>query len=126
MDNNFSKNFIVNIEHTAKNIGSGNLDVLSTPMLIAYIEETCRDYLNINYINNSEYSSVGSEIKVRHKAPSKVGASILIKIVLENIIKEKIFDFFITAFDESTNKEIATATHTRIIVNINKFLSNTK
>lgn len=118
---NLEKKFIVKNEHSAKNVGSGDLDVLSTPMLVAYIEETCKDIINMS-LNNDELGSVGSKIKLEHLAPSKIKNEILIKAKVKEIIKEKIIIFDIIAIDNTTNKKIGIASHTRVIINNKKFL----
>lgn len=118
---NLEKKFIVKNEHSAKIVGSGDLDVLSTPMLVAYIEETCKDIINMS-LNNDELGSVGSKIKLEHLAPSKIKNEILIKAKVKEIIKEKIIIFDIIAIDNTTNKKIGIASHTRVIINNKKFL----
>lgn len=118
---NLEKKFIVKNEHSAKNVGSGDLDVLSTPILVAYIEETCKDIINMS-LNNDELGSVGSKIELDHLAPSKIKNEILIKAKVKEIIKEKIIIFDIIAIDNTTNKKIGIASHTRVIINNKKFL----
>lgn len=39
----FKKDFHVKVEHSAREMGSGDLDVLSTPSLIAFMEFTAKE-----------------------------------------------------------------------------------
>lgn len=124
LNKTFSKNFIVKNNHSAKNIGSGDLEVLSTPMLVAYIEETCRDFLN-NYLSIND-SSVGSNININHLAPSKINSNILINIKVSDIKNNKLIIFECEAFEllnSNEHKKVGTAAHTRVIINKQKFLN---
>lgn len=116
-----TKQFIVKKEHSAKNIGSGDLEVLATPMLAAYMEETARDLLNETL--SKELGSVGSNINIDHLAPSKIGTTIEITATITEIIKEKIIKISIIAHDLlKDNAIIGKAEHTRVIINNEKFL----
>ncbi|MBU0278037.1 MULTISPECIES: thioesterase family protein [unclassified Gemella] len=117
-----TKEFIVDISHSAKNIGSGDLDVLSTPMLVAYIEETCKDLLN-KYLEK-DLGSVGSNININHLAPSKISSTIIVEATIKEIKKEKIITFFALAYEKINDdkKKIADCSHTRVIINNKKFL----
>ena len=127
LNQSLTKKFKVEDKHSAKNMGSGDLDVLSTPMLVAFMEETSKDLLNKHI--EDEFGSVGSNININHIAPTKVGAEVEITSEIIEIIKEKIINFKITAFEISNNeqkKEIGNATHTRVIINNEKFLEKIK
>lgn len=123
LNKELEKYFIVKDNHSAIEIGSGDLEVLSTPMLVAYMEETSRDLLN-RYIT-SEFTSVGSNININHLKPTKLGCNVKIISKVNNIIKDKIVIFEIEAYEiseEGISKKIGTAEHTRIIVNKEKFI----
>lgn len=116
-----TKQFIVKKEHSAKNIGSGDLEVLATPMLVAYMEETARDLLNETL--SKELGSVGSNINIDHLAPSKIGTTIEITATITEIIKEKIIKLSIVAHDLlKDNAIIGKAEHMRVIINNETFL----
>lgn len=59
-------------EHTARAAGSGDLDVLGTPVLLAWLEEATCAALDLD----DSRTSVGSRVEVRHLAASPVGATI--------------------------------------------------
>lgn len=115
----FKQNFTVTENNTAKNMGSGDLDVLATPSLVAFMENAAKNYLNT--FLTDDLGSVGSNININHLAPTLVGKEITVQGQITEIIKEKIIIFSLEAFEE--DKKIGDATHTRVIINNEKFLS---
>lgn len=115
----FKQYFIVEENHTAKNMGSGDLDVLATPSLVAFMENAAKNYLNT--FLTDDLDSVGSNININHLAPTLVGKEITVQGQVTEIIKEKIIVFSLEAFE--ADKKIGDATHTRVIINNEKFLS---
>lgn len=99
------KTYIVKEEDSAKLQGSGDLEVLSTPRLVAYMENTAKDMIKDN--------SVGFIMEIKHIAPTCIGKSITIDCkIVTNTQKKYVFE--ISAYD--SHEIIATANHTRIIV----------
>ena len=115
----FKQYFIVEENHTAKNMGSGDLDVLATPSLVAFMENAAKNYLNT--FLTDDLGSVGSNININHLAPTLVGKEVTVQGQITEIIKEKIIIFSLEAFE--ADKKIGDATHTRVIINNEKFLS---
>jgi len=115
----FKENYLVQENNTAKNMGSGDLDVLATPSLVAFMENAAKNYLNI--FLTDELGSVGSNININHLAPTLIGKEITVQGKITEIIKEKIIIFSLEAYEE--DKKIGDATHTRVIINNEKFLS---
>ena len=111
------KYFIVKETESAKDIGSGDLEVLATPILVAYFENVSKDLVT-PYLTEGD-TTVGINININHLAPSKIGNQILIKSELIEINK-RILTFKLEAFDKDIL--IGERTHKRCIVNINKFL----
>ncbi len=72
--------FEVKHEHSAKNIGSGDIDVLATPSMIAFMENVAwkcvKKYLPKDYI------TVGVNVEVKHLNPVPIGANVLVKASL--------------------------------------------
>ena len=118
----FNKTYLVQENNTAKNMGSGDLDVLATPSLVAFMENTAKEYLNT--FLPEELGSVGSNININHIAPTLVGKEITVQGKITEIIKEKIIIFSLEAYEQ--DKKIGDATHTRVIINNEKFLSKLK
>ena len=116
----FNKTYLVKENNTAKNMGSGDLDVLATPSLVAFMENAAKEYLN-TFLPEA-LGSVGSNININHIAPTLVGKEITVQGKITEIIKEKIIIFSLEAYEQ--DKKIGDATHTRVIINNEKFLSN--
>lgn len=113
------KDFIVKTNETAEKIGSGLLPVLSTPSLVAMIENTsllaCKDFLT------EGESTVGVSMSIEHLLPSAVGDTISVTSTLLKAGKRSFsFEFEVT----SKNKRIAKGTHVRVRVNNEEFLAN--
>lgn len=115
----FKQNYTVAENNTAKNMGSGDLDVLATPSLVAFMENAAKNYLNT--FLTDDLGSVGSNININHLAPTLVGKEIIVQGQITEIIKEKIIIFSLEVFEG--DKKIGDATHTRVIINNEKFLS---
>lgn len=114
----FEENYIVSDENSAKNMGSGDLEVLSTPSLVAFIENAAKNYLN-NFLPEG-MGSVGSNININHIAPTLIGSTITVKGKITEVIKEKIIKFSLEAYEKE--KKIGNAEHTRVVINNEKFL----
>ena len=115
----FKQNYTVVENNTAKNMGSGDLDVLATPSLVAFMENAAKNYLNT--FLTDDLGSVGSNININHLAPTLVGKEITVQGQITELFKEKIIIFSLEAFEG--DKKIGDATHTRVIINNEKFLS---
>ena len=87
----FKQNYLVQDNNTAKFMGSGDLEVLATPSLVAFMENTAKNYLNT--FLSDELGSVGSNININHLAPTLVGKEITVQGKITDIIKEKIIIF---------------------------------
>ncbi len=111
-------NFVVEPRHTAVFLGSGDLDVLGTPALIAFLEMTCRDAVRSAIGEDS--TSVGTHMELDHLKASKIGAHIT--CFSEVTAREgRRIDFTIRA--ESDGILIAQGKHTRAIVDRERFLA---
>ena len=104
-------------EHSAKIMGSGGLEVLATPALVAFMEnlafETLQEQLS------PEESSVGTQITIDHLAPSLTSQAIHIQITDWKTDGRK-HDFSLQA--HAGERLIATAQHSRFVVNVERFL----
>lgn len=105
-----NKQFEVSFNDTAKNQGSGDLVVLSTPRLIAYMENVAKSMI--------PDVSVGYKMNITHLAPTPVGALITINCELINTENNR-YEFIITASD--CIETIAKAEHTRVVIDKTKF-----
>ena len=118
LDKVFEESYVVKNENSAENMGSGDLAVLSTPSLVAFMENAAKNYLN--KFLPEELGSVGSNININHIAPTLIGKSITVRGKITEVIKEKKIKFSIEAYEK--DKKIGNAEHTRVIINNTKFL----
>lgn len=103
---------------TARSVGSGSLDVLATPMLIAIMEEASMACVQAQLGEGS--TTVGIAIDAKHTAASPVGA--IVEAISELLAVEgRILKFRIEARDD--NGPIGSALHTRAIVDSARFMS---
>lgn len=114
----FSKEFVVEAKDTAKEIGSGDLEVLATPVMIAMVENAAKEYLHKHLA--AEETSVGTVIDAKHLRPSKVGATINVKVKVDSQEKTKI-NFSFEAFDN--DQIVAAGTHQRAVILTDVFLN---
>ena len=112
------KEFVVKPEETAKCIGSGGLDVLATPALIAYVEHVCFEELEVD-ISPLE-TSVGVKIEMLHLKPTKVSEKVNVKTAI-NEKKGKKVSFSFEVFHKDIL--IASGYHQRVFVDKEQFLS---
>ena len=119
LNKHFSQQYTVTENNTAKFMGSGDLDVLATPSLVAFMENAAKNYLN-SFLTE-DLGSVGSNININHIAPTLVGKKIIITGKITQVIKDKIIIFSLEAFEN--DKKIGDAEHTRVIINNEKFIS---
>ncbi|MCL1964803.1 MAG: thioesterase family protein [Firmicutes bacterium] len=104
--------------NTAKAVGSGNLDVFATPMMIALMEHAACDCLAEGI--EPGQTSVGTHINVSHVAASPIGTEITATATIEYVFGRKV-EFMVTAADGT--KEIGNGKHTRVIVDAERFIA---
>ena len=109
----------VSHSNTAKAVKSGSLDVFSTPMMIALMEEAAFKALASDLPDGQ--TSVGTQINAEHLSASPIGATVTAKATINAVEKRKI-TFDITVHDNT--KEIGRGTHTRFIVDTERFMAN--
>lgn len=108
--------YVVKEEHVAKHVGSGDIGVLSTPSMIAFMERTSmkcvQQYLPQNY------TTVGTLVNVRHLNPAPLGG--IIKVESKLIAQDgRRLLFQVKAFYK--NVLIGEGQHERFIVHREKF-----
>ena len=106
---------------TAMTIGSGDLPVLATPMILALMENaamlTVRDELP------EGCTTVGGYIESSHLKPSKIGDVVRAEAEVTNVDGKKI-EFKVAAYSGDTL--LGEGTNLRFIVDREKFLSKLK
>lgn len=116
LTNTYEKEVV--FEDTAAYIGSGGLEVFSTPSLVALFEVTAKNL--IDSLLPDGYSTVGIEISVKHLKATPMGQKVKCSVEIIEIDGKKIY-FKGICFDEEG--KIGEGTHKRYIVNNEQFLS---
>jgi len=107
---------------TAIAAGSGDLPVLATPTLVAFLEAAaCRA---LAHHLPGGVTSVGSRVDVRHLAPSPVGAEVSARARVTDVEGARItFDVEASHHVNGRTIEIARGTHVRVLVERGAFLN---
>ena len=87
----------VTTEMTARIMGSGTLDVLATPSMIAIIEETA--WKSVASELEPGMASVGTNLKIDHLAPTPVGMKVRCETELKEVDGRKLV-FEVNVYDE--------------------------
>lgn len=103
---------------TAIAVGSGDMPVLATPMMMALMENAAM--LAVKNELEEGQTTVGGHIESSHVKPSKVGDVVRAEAVVTKVDGRKI-EFKIAAYCGETL--IGEGTHLRFIVDRTKFLS---
>lgn len=111
---------VVTQELTAKNMGSGVMDVFATPAMLALMEKTA--FTSVAEYLNEGCGSVGTKVDIGHVASSPVGMKITCDSELIEIDGRKLV-FKVEAYDEKGL--IGKGTHERFIVENKKFQEKT-
>ena len=93
-------------------------NVLSTPSMIAEMEETCRLLLKDQAIPDPEWDSVGTVVKIVHLAATPVGAEVFLKAEVVSAEGRRVM--FKTEARDKLEK-IGEGTHERFIINVPRF-----
>lgn len=107
-------------EDTALEVGSGSLLVYATPCMAALMEAAACDAIK-DGLNETE-TSVGTELIIQHLSATPVGLEVRAEAEV-TAVEGKAITFTLRAFDEAG--EIGKGTHTRVVVNSQKFLDRT-
>jgi fluoroacetyl-CoA thioesterase len=101
---------------TARNVGSGEVNVLSTPWVLALVERAAVDAVAPHLPDGA--TTVGTSVDLTHSAPSVVGRQAHAYVLVESVDGRKIrFSFRVS--DEAG--EVARGTHVRVIVDRERF-----
>jgi predicted thioesterase len=102
---------------TALQMGSGGVNVLSTPTMIALMEKAAQT--SVQPFMTEGYVTVGIEINIKHLRATPVGMRVTAESVLTRV-EGKQLDFQVTARDEKG--VVGSGTHARAIVEYNRFM----
>lgn len=116
----YSVSQTVSLQLTAKEVGSGSLEVFATPMMAAMMEKAAA-YIAQQYVDD-DCTTVGTRLDIKHLAASPIGADITATATLIEQDGRK-FVFSVEAFDNSG--KIGEGEHERFSVKINRFMDKT-
>ena len=114
----YTSEMTVEERHLAMNIGSGDLPVLGTPVMLSLMENAAMNAVK-GTLHEGE-TTVGSFISSTHVRPTKQGDTIHAEATLTAIEGRKL-TFKVVASD--SKGIIGEGEHIRYIINIEKFLS---
>lgn len=109
---------VVGDADTARALGSGDVDVLGTPRLVALFEQATIEALT--GILDDGQSSVGMRVQVDHLQPTPVGAEIVVEAILDKI-KGRRISFTVTASD--SGGLVAAGKVTRVMIDVEHFMT---
>jgi len=115
------ENDTVTDKNTAISLGSGGLAVFATPAMIALMEKAALNA--IAPCLPPGWSTVGTEVHIKHTAPTPVGMKVCTKAELLSIDGRNLY-FKVEAFDETGI--IGEGTHNRFIIDEKKFMAKTE
>jgi fluoroacetyl-CoA thioesterase len=114
-----SLDFVVGPADTAAALGSGDLPVLGTPALLAWIEATtvaaAADLVGLGQ------TTVGSRVELEHLAPCVVGAQVRVHADLAH--RDGRLLRFAVAASDGDGRLLASGTLTRVQVDPDRFLA---
>jgi fluoroacetyl-CoA thioesterase len=109
--------FVVDESATAVALGSGDLLVLGTPKVVALCEEAA--VAAIDGSIDAGATTVGTSISLDHLAPTALGGSVIASATLV-VVDRRRLEFNVSASEG--DRIVARGTHTRIIVDSQRFL----
>ncbi|MEM0021468.1 MAG: hotdog domain-containing protein [Fervidicoccaceae archaeon] len=110
------ESFVVGKEHLASRIGSGDVEVLSTPSLIAFMEKVSKDLAG--KLVEEGKTTVGVHLDIYHVAPAYEGDAVEVESRIVNTAGNRIV-FYVQA--ECRGKIIGYGVHERAVVDSRKF-----
>lgn len=117
----YSASVLVDESYTARTLGSGDMDVFATPAMVALMENAAMNA--VSALVGEGNSTVGTAISVSHIKATGLGDTVTATATLTEIDGRKL-TFDVVAHDSQA--EIGKGTHTRFIVEKEKFLAKIK
>lgn len=108
---------LVEETHTASHLGSGGVEVLATPVMVALMEDAARSSVDSKLEQGQ--ISVGVNLNVSHLAATPVGMRVTARAELVAVEGRRL-TFTVEAHDE--REKIGEGTHIRAIINLDRFM----
>lgn len=106
-------------DKSAANIGSGALDVYSTPSMIALMEKT--SMLCVEPSLSKSETTVGGAVNIRHYKPTAIGKTVVCKSQVKSVKGKKV-DFQVEVYEN--DELVGDGQHTRFVVVKDSFMKN--
>lgn len=106
---------------TAAALGSGDLEVLGSPRLLAWAEAACLAAVDASL--DATETTVGARIQIEHLQPTAVGESVTISAELERVEGRRL-TFAVEA--SARHGKIVTGRVVRVLVDRERFLERTR
>ncbi len=111
---------VVDKTNIATAVGSGNVEVFSTPMMIALMENAASKCVEADL--KEGYTTVGGHISTSHISATPIGCRVEATAQITYFDEKKV-EFKVSASDHAGI--IGEGTHTRFIINSEKFMMKT-
>lgn len=108
---------VVTNEMSAKEVGSGSLQVLGTPWMVAIMERAACNCL-APFLEHGK-STVGAMLQITHDKPTPVGMEIRAEAEV-TVVEGRKITLSLKAFDEKG--QIGSGTHVRVMIEDERFL----
>ncbi len=110
---------LVTDDKSASRVGSGLLDVYSTPAMIALMEKA--SYLCVQEFSDENETTVGGAVNIRHMKPTAIGKTVVCKsTVIE--VKDTRIEFEVEVKEDEV--VIGKGMHTRFVIDKSEFVKN--
>ena len=120
-DLTLEKEFIVEEKHSPKHLGTGSVAVLSTPSMIMFMEHVSR--ICVDEPLPEDFTTVGTEVSVKHLAAAPIGAKIRVKCQLSTHVKRRL-SFKVEVWWKTD--KLGEGLHERFIINQKRFTNRLK
>jgi predicted thioesterase len=107
-------------EDTARALGSGDLEVLGTPRLLAWCEQATVAAIDLD----ESRTSVGTRVELAHERASPVGATLTVRAELVHV-DGRLLRFDVVAEQDADGASVVVGRGqvTRVVVDRDRFLS---
>lgn len=113
-----SAEITVDINNTAKTMGSGELEVFATPSMVALMEKAAT--LAIKECLSEGFTTVGTMINIKHLAATPIGVVGVTATATLIGVDGKRLMFKVEAFDGT--EKIGEGQHERFVINVDRFM----
>lgn len=113
----------VSEKDTAAKAASGAVEVLATPVMIAWMEEASLHLVQKEL--EEGLTTVGTEVNIKHLKGSLVGTQMKVVSTLKEIDRKRLV-FNVAVYEEEGNILVGEGTHTRFIIDTAKFYEKLK